>query len=399
LIIHNSYNLSEKETNIPMKPVNKILLILAVLIGTVSVFSSCKKDSSSPTPTVDYVRITSPESSDSLLAGAGQGQLIAIVGNNLQNAVEVWFNDQQATLTPTYISKTSILASVPSEIPDTITNMLKIVFKNGYELLYPFEVQISKPSITSAECEYVPEGGSLVIHGDYFYAPVTVTFTGGAVGEVTAISTDNKLLTVKVPAGAEPGQITLKTNFGETKSDFWFRDNRNMLITNDPWSGWWGEDKVVPASDPLAINGNFTRMTATIGAWAWTEWIGGKEDALATSHNLPDDAVLNPDKYYMKFEINTLKPYDNNVIKFMIGQVNDPDPNWDTEPYQFKPPFDTKGQWQTVSISFDEVVANYKTNWGIRPQGYGVKIWFHGDGTLDADIAFDNLRVVPKILK
>ena len=55
---------------------------------------------------LDYVRITRPESSDSLLVGAGQGQLIAIVGKNLQDAVEVWFNDQQAILTPTYITNT-----------------------------------------------------------------------------------------------------------------------------------------------------------------------------------------------------------------------------------------------------------------------------------------------------
>jgi hypothetical protein len=149
----------------------------------------------------------------------------------------------------------------------------------------------------------------------------------------------------------------------------------------------------------MAISGNFARITKSIGAWAWTEWIGGKEDALATSHNLPDDAVLNPDKYNLKFELNTLKPYDGNMIKIMIGQVNGPDPNWDTEPYYFRPPFDTHGIWQTVIIPFNEVVANYKTNWGVRPQGYGVKVWFHGPGSVDADVSFDNLRVVPKEIK
>ncbi|HPG12799.1 MAG TPA: glycan-binding surface protein, partial [Chitinophagaceae bacterium] len=141
-----------------------------------------------------------------------------------------------------------------------------------------------------------------------------------------------------------------------------------------------------------------TRITQPIGSWGWTEWIGGREDALSTSHNLPDDAVLNPAKYLMKFEINTLKPYNGNRIKFMIGQVNGPDPDWNAEPYYWEPPFDTKGEWQTVSIPFNEVVANYVTNWGVRPQGYGVKVWFHGPGALDADIAFDNLRVVLAVL-
>jgi hypothetical protein len=243
----------------------------------------------------------------------------------------------------------------------------------------------------------VKEGSTAVIKGDYFYAPLTVEFTGGVTGQLVSVKDDE--IQVIVPAGAQPGQITVKTNFGETKSDFWFRDNRNLLIHNDPWSGWWGQSNVVSGTDPLAISGNFTRITSNIGAWAWTEWIGGREDALATSHNLPDDAVINPAKYNLKFEINTLKPYNGNMIKIMIGQVNNPDPNWNTEPYFFRPPFDTKGKWETVVIPFTEVVANYITNWGLRPQGYGVKVWFHGPGAVAADVAFDNLRVVPKSLK
>ncbi|HET6994289.1 MAG TPA: glycan-binding surface protein [Chitinophagaceae bacterium] len=376
----------------------RILLIALVAVSVSGMFLSCSKDSDSGTPTIKYVRITRPESSDSLLAGAGQGQLIAVIGENLKEAVQVWFNDQQAVLTPTYITNTSLLVRVPTNIPINISNKIKIRFKNGFELLYDFEVQISKPVINSMASEFVKTGEIATIRGNYFYAPITVAFTGGVNGELVSISANNQEMQVKVPAGALPGQITISTNFGTTKSNFFFRDNRNLLITNDPWTGWWGQNNVVSSSDPLAINGNFSRLTGNIGAWAWTEWIGGKEDALATSHNLPDLAVLNPQDYLLKFEINTLKPYNGNRIKIMIGQVNGPDPNWDTEPYFWEAPFDTKGKWQTVSIPFNEVVAHYTTNWGVRPQGYGVKVWFHGPGTLDADIAFDNLRVVPKII-
>lgn len=378
-----------------MKSIYTTLLALLVMIGAVTVFNSCTKDEAG-TPSISYVRITRPASSDSLLVGAGQGQLIAIVGNNLQDAVEIWFNDQQSRLTPTYITNTTILVRIPTQIPIAVNNRMKIVFKNGFVLEHEFTVQISKPLMSSMVVEYVKTGGTAVIKGDYFYAPLTVEFTGGVTGQLVSVKDDE--IQVIVPAGAQPGQITIRTNFGETKSDFWFRDNRNLLIHNDPWSGWWGQNNVVPGTDPLAINGNFTRLTGNVGAWAWTEWIGGREDALATSRNLPDDAVINPAKYNLKFEINTLKPYNNNMIKIMIGQVNSPDPDWNAEPYYFRPPFDTKGQWQTVVIPFTEVIANYRT-WGLRPQGYGVKVWFHGPGAVDADVAFDNLRVVLKSLK
>lgn len=379
-----------------MKAINKTLLIFLVTVSAAFIFTTCTKDKSTGTPSISYVRITRPESSDSLLVGAGQGQLISIMGNNLKDAVQIWFNDQQSRLTPTYISNTTILVRVPAQIPIAVNNKIKIIFKDGFELLYTFEVQISEPVINSMDCEYVKQGDVAVIRGNYFYEPLTVTFAGGATGELVAV--DDQTIQVRIPAGAQPGQVTIATNFGTTKSNFFFRDNRNMLITNDPWTGWWGQTNVVNGSDPMAINGNYTRITQNIGAWAWTEWIGGKEDALATSHNLPNDAVLNAKDYVMKFEINTLKPYNGNRIKFMIGQVNGPDPNWDTEPYFWEAPFDTKGKWQTVSIPFNEVIAHFVTNWGIRAQGYGVKVWFHGPGTLDADIAFDNLRVVPKVI-
>jgi hypothetical protein len=384
---------------IKMRSINKIFLVSLLAISAAGTFISCNKekdDSDTGTPTISYVRITRPESSDSLLVGAGQGQLIAIIGNHLRNAVEVWFNDQRAMLTPTYITNTSLLVSVPAQIPTTVSNKLKIIFKSGFVLLHDFEVQISEPVINSMDVEYVKQGDVAIIRGDFFYEPLTVTFAGGVTGDL--VNVEDQEIQVRVPAGAQPGRITITTNFGTTLSDFWFRDNRNILIHNDPWTGWWGASNVVSGTDPLAISGNFTRIKQNIGAWAWTEWIGGKEDALGTSHNLPDQAVLKPQDYNLKFEINTIKPYNGNRIKIMIGQVNGPDPNWDNEPFFWEAPFNTEGKWRTVIIPFDQVTDRYTTNWGIRPQGYGVKVWFHGPGTLDADIAFDNLRVVPKDL-
>src|SRR6185436_20251568 len=162
---------------------NKILLTLLIMIGAAAVFNSCSKDEAG-TPSISYVRITRPASSDSLLVGAGQGQLIAIVGNNLQDAAEIWFNDQTSRLTPTYITNTTILVRIPTQIPITVTNKLKIVFKNGFILNYDFTVQISKPLISSMVCEYVKQGEIATIKGDYFYAPLTVEFAGGAIGQI-----------------------------------------------------------------------------------------------------------------------------------------------------------------------------------------------------------------------
>src|SRR6185436_9574315 len=188
-----------------MKSIDKILLVLIMLTGVAGIFIACDKNNDdSGTPSVNYVRITRPESSDSLLVGAGQGRLIAIVGENLKDAVEVWFNDRQAVLTPTYITDKTILVSVPNPIPTDITNKMKIVFKNGFILYHDFVVQISAPYIASMVSEFVNDGDVAAIRGDFFYEPLTVKFEGGAAGQIVSVTETE--IRVKVPTGAQAGR-------------------------------------------------------------------------------------------------------------------------------------------------------------------------------------------------
>lgn len=377
----------------------KSILFAAIVLAVSGIYISCTKDnaSSRSEPSIQYIRITKPESSDSLLVGAYQSNLIAIVGNNLQDAKEIWFNDQKATLTPTYITNTTILVSVPSKIPIEITNKLKIVFSNGKILEHDFKVEISEPLVSSMDCEYVLTGNVAIIRGDYFYEPLNVTFQGGVTGEV--VSVEDKIIKVTVPESAEPGPITVKTNFGETKSDFWFKDNRNIFISSDPWSGWWGSSFVVtdPApNDPPAINGNYIRVQKAIGGWNWMEVAGGPPSAMGDiSKNIPDEAILKPELYNLKFEVNTLKPYNNNMIKLNAGLSSD----FNNNQYLWSPPYDTKGEWQTVVIPFDEMAASYGGTLSVSANGYYSRILFHGGGDLDCDMCFDNFRIVPKVLK
>ncbi len=356
--------------------------------------SSCEKDDSDGTPSISYVRITDPNSSDSLLVGAGQGQLIVIMGSNLHNAVEIWFNDRQAILTPTYITSQSIIVRVPSEIPLDVSNTLKILFSNGFELVHQFEVQISKPLLNSMECEFVNDGDIAVIRGNYFYLPLTVTFPGGLDGVLTGV-TDTEIR-VRVPAGATPGQITVKTNFGETISDFLFRDDRPKVIDGDPHEGWWGTYLVtnVTADDPPKISGNYYRMKKEVKAWTWDspEVAGGPANSMPNhASNVPDLAILKPSDFNLKFEVNTVKPYNSNRVMFNVGLNGE-----DNNAYTWPAPYDTKGKWHTIVIPFEEVYNSYATKPSINPAGYWSRILIFGPGNLDADICFDNLRVVPK---
>ncbi|HEY5968545.1 MAG TPA: glycan-binding surface protein [Chitinophagaceae bacterium] len=380
-----------------MKSINKILLVLIMLTGVAGIFIACDKNNDdSGEPSVNYVRITRPESSDSLLVGAGQGRLIAIVGENLKDAVEVWFNDRQAVLTPTYITDKSILVSVPNPIPTDITNKMKIVFKNGFILYHDFVVQISEPYVASMVSEFVNDGDVATIRGDFFYEPLTVTFTGGVTG--TIVSVTPQAVQVRVPAGAQAGRITVKTNFGETKSNFWFRDSRNHFINSDPYEGWWNASYVVSSpgpGDPPKISGNYIRFKKQIGSWSWNELAGGPASAMPVhSKNIPDAAILKAEDYYLKFEVNTIKPYNGNLVKINLALLAE-----DNDAYKWNPPYDTKGQWQTVVIPLEEVFASYRVKPTVSASGYWCRLLMgHAPGDLDADMCYDNFRVVPKVL-
>lgn len=381
-----------------MKIINRFLLLFVLALATQTVLISCTKDKASDhgPRRIDYVRVTEPGSADSLLVGANQGQLVALIGENLQGAVKLWFNDRQAALTPTYMTSTSILVRVPVPIPTVITNTVKILFNDGDSLLYNFVVQISKPIINSMDCEFVNAGDVATIRGNFFYAPITVAFEGGVNGEIVSIT--DQILQVRVPTGAQPGPLTITTNFGTNKSNFWFRDSRNIFISSDPFTGWSGAGFVVTnpaAGDPPKINGNYIRVNQPIGAWQWTPVAEGDPGSMPASKNIPDEAILKPSDYNLKFELNTQKPFNANVLKFSIGLSS----GFDNNNYQWKPPFDTKGKWQTVVIPFNEITQTYPSPLVVNPNGYYTRILFHGDGALNSDMSFDNFRVVPKVIK
>jgi hypothetical protein len=381
-----------------MKKIYKSIPFYLIAIALLGLFASCNnEDVTKGIPQISYVRITRPTASDSLLAAAGQGQLIAIIGTNLKDTRQIWFNDQQATLTPTYITNTSILVSVPSHIPLTVNNKLKIIFANGDSLLYNFEVSINKPTITSMDCEYTLVGGKAVIHGNYFYLPLSVTFPGGKLGTDVSVDVTNTILTVTVP-DTIPGQLTVSTNFGVTKSDFWFRDNRNIFISSDPYMGWWNANYVVTnpgPADPPKIRGNYIRIIQKMGAWGWSEIAGGPANTmLPESQNIPDEAILRPSLYNLKFEVCTTKPFNGSGLLMDVGTADGDHGN-----YTWAPPYDTKGVWQTVVIPYDDVVKAYSVPLVVNSGGYWSRFVFQGALPLDCDMSFDNFRVVPKIIK
>jgi hypothetical protein len=376
------------------------IVFLVMAMAMTGILTNCSEDSGGK-PVIHYVRVTDPAASDSLLVAAGQGQMIAIMGENLQNTVEMWFNDQRAVLTTTFITSTSIITSIPSQLPEVITNKVTLIFSSGESLTYDFSVDVSEPVISRVKCDYVAEGEVATFYGDYFYEPLVVTFTGGVQGEV--VSVEDQILEVKVPAGAQPGPVTIASNFGETETESWFLDNRNIIANFEgPFAnGFWRGGDFVVASDPdiANVNEKFMRVNkGAQGAWPYLELYGGPADgdvALLTDA-IPQEAFVDPGSYSLKFEINTLQTIAGAYMRFYLGSAGggtfgDARNNIY---YVWQANLHTEGDWETVTIPWADVYAANQS-FAYNANGYGMYIYFHGPNAAIYNFAMDNFRVVP----
>jgi len=348
-----------------MKAFLKYLLLLilpAVMAGVFSI--SCSEDDlpNGGDPVIYYIRVTNPEQSDSLLVSGFMGNLIAIVGDNLGSVREIWFNDQEAFLTPTYITDQSVLLEVPSTPPAEINNKMTLVFSEGNTLEYDFIVAIPGPDLSSIKSEYVPDGEIAVLYGDYFFDPIVVTF-GDEVLEAVVDNLEKTKLEVVVPEGASPGNITVTTNFGTATSTFLFRDNRNTILDYDQYmnEGWTSPIAYAdsnPEIDPCS--GNYTVMKID----AYTSWLW--ENTMTMQYWAPrspkgDVPVATGSIYDLDFRFEINVPIDWVETRMEIFFTEYVEMDGRGEPgvaiARWEPcadePYKTDG-WETISIPLTE---------------------------------------------
>lgn len=395
---------------------NKILTFASFLLLVTLVFTACDKDDDISSddignPAVHYIRSTDPMVSDSLLTGAFMGSLIAIVGEDLGHTVELWFNDQQASLSPSYVTDKTIIVNVPSSVPNEVTNQIRFVFSNGEEMFYEFFINVPGPKLNSIKSEYVEEGDIAILTGDFYFEPVTVTFAGDVEAEVVSI--EKTELQVRVPADAEVGEITIETNFGTVVSEFLFRDNRNVIVNCDDllhrnWNSPvahidLGENEIEPCS------GNYTYFKMDgIGAWQWVNELNMMyiaEDGETGRGNIPifpGEATVN--EWGVRFEINVISDWREIPLEIFFAPFGAdhgrdnlvPIARW--SPWAATGLYETDG-WKTVTVPLSEFNVDKNGDPASLEdlQQYTnltIMLFGEAENSNDLYIALDNVRVV-----
>lgn len=399
----------------------KIFLSTFFIAVTLLLITACNKDESlSPgeftgdigNPEISYIRLTEPSVSDSLLTGAFMGQLIAIVGVDLDRTVAIWFNDQQATLSPTDVTKNTILVNVPSTVPGEVTDKMKLLFANGSELVYDFSVNVPGPELDRIKSQHVETGDIAILHGDFFFEPITVTFGGDKEGLIANL--EKTKIEVIVPEGVEVGEITITTNFGTVISEFIFRENSNIVVNADEFlhRSWnaaiadvaMGGGRVAPCS------GNYVELVAAaeVGAWSWQNNLNIMyiaEDPETGRGNIPIfPGEANINEWGVRFEANVQFEWREIPIEIFFAEFEG-DHGRDSgaaiarwTPWEATGLYEVEG-WETVTIPLTEFNIDSQGNpndLGELERYTNMTMMFFGEAenTHEPYIAIDNIRIV-----
>lgn len=387
----------------------KLFLALFTLISILSCEKDEAKESPSGPPSIKYIRVTNPSASDSLLTGAFMGSLIAIIGDNLADTKEIWFNDQKALIQPNYITNKTIIVNVPSTVPTEVNDKMRLVFADGSDLLYDFKVNVPAPKITGIKAEFVAPGDILELHGDFFFNPKLI-FTGGAVGEL--VKAEKTIMHVRVPQNAEPGPLTVQTVFGNASSKFLFRDNRNIIVNFDDkkcesWTAAYSSTALLPGVNPVdGVYGYFKNDAH--GAWSWKNNMTMQYWAPRGRGNIPL-ASGNVNDLVFKMEVNVPVEWKDVRMEIFPAPYGESDGRVDERSgiYRWAPfvngPFKTDG-WVTLEIPLSEFVYNSANNDPTRKikdisslANFNLILFGPANGPTPIYIAFDNLRIVPKL--
>jgi hypothetical protein len=408
--------------------INKLFSLLFLL--TAVFFTACNEETpgkyemTDGLPAVYYVRYQDKDLEEQLLDGAYMNENIVIIGENLTSIQEVWFNNVKALLNINLITKNTLFVNVPRDLPSVRTDKLYLVTGAKDTVAYDFEVKIPAPLLARIKCEQIPEGGEVVLYGDYFLATdasLIKVFVGDyQIPTSDIVSYEKNKIVFKAPAMDVKGAIEVKTLYGSSgRTKDIFHDDRGWITGfEEGFVGGWGRpDASKIQNDPeLALLGNYVRISDTNITLDDNGWVGGsiiiniwgEDNGVPTGNLFPSDPATST----LKFDVNVLEPWSAGPMIFCFeAQGQQENYLWadGTQPRGVWVPWMASGSyvsdgWETVSIPLSDFKYNgagaeipLATSYG----SLGIAIHNRGNvnwiGTAECTpvILIDNIRVIP----
>lgn len=369
---------------------------LFLLVATLAMVSSCKKDANttetcSGKPLISKISTTLDRSGTT--DGGSLSDWIIIQGSNLCGAKSIMFNDIEVDLSTAYITPTEITVAIPRGIPSVVNNKVTLN-TNGGEATFAYKVSIPDLVIKGMYNEYTPAGATMLITGKNFDLYEFNGKDGKVIfgsKEIAIERSTSDSIFFKVPMDAVVNtKLKLKDKRGiVTEIPGQYKDNRGIIYDMER-TDYWNSSKLTTQDGPVPapISGKYAYWKGSYTSWNWDE-----QFHIVWNPSLADIGVVgSSNDFLIKFEINVMNDWAKDAMKIKIlGQD-----------YEWKPfsnlPFKTMG-WATITIPLNV----YKTG-GVpivitQAQANAhteLRLYMHGGDNIDINMALDNFRIVPK---
>lgn len=309
------------------------------------------------------------------------GQMLRIVGKNLNNLKALSFNTVEADVTQAYTFSNGANVVVPNHLSIAHDNTISYTTDKG-TCSFPFIIPFPDLTVTGAECEFVAAGSTMKIMGKNFdlynFGEVShVTLNGQ---ELQIVSSSSKDMEVAIPADAQDNSVVVLSWENQLSEQLTaevpFRPTKNLLYgdMSDVSMNVDGAVKVSKDDGYLHITGSF-------GAWSW--------NTIDLSRNMIDVGEMGDlNDWVVKFEVMTADSYPLTEASPLQWSFN-----WSKEYHWEMGTLNTHGQWRTITLPLAEMA-----NKGIPAAGnwMTLRIIFQPTAEYDADFSIANIRIVRK---
>lgn len=219
-----------------IKKISSWILFAVLCISQQALFTSCSDDDSSGggVPEITGVRSCDPDKADSLFTKASPGQVIAIIGRNLNDAIKVYINDQPVYFNPNMNTDHSIIVNVPTEkngfkltaFNSDLKDEIRVETTHG-TCTYSFKISAGYPILQRIAASYPRETGDEInVYGLNLTDIENAYFTSMTVEEIEALEGEEiggtKVLISGIQVVKKERGINSMTNAYETQSQLRF---------------------------------------------------------------------------------------------------------------------------------------------------------------------------------
>lgn len=315
------------------------------------------------------------------LSQGEMGQMLHIVGSNLNNLKALSFNTVEADVKEAYTFGNGANVRVPGKLSLVHDNTISYTTDMG-TCSFPFIIPFPELTVTGAECEFVTAGSTMKIMGKNFdlynFGEVSHATLNGQ--ELQIVNPTSKDMEVVIPSDAPDNSlVTLSWENQQNEqlvAEIPFRPTCNMLYGDM-------SDVSMNVDGPIKVTKDegYLHVTGSFGAWSW--------NTIDLSRNMIDVGEIGDmNDWVVKFEVMTANSYPLSEVSPIQWSIN-----WSKEYRWEMGTLNTHGQWRTVTLPLAEMAGK-----GIAAAGQWMtlRLIFQPTAEYVADFSIANIRIVKK---